>query len=211
MTTTSACEAARARLPELLEGPLDATLASHLASCSGCAAEAEALRGIAQAAAGLSRRDVPEPPAAYWDTFLPRVRSRIADARAQEAHARGRSRRLIAAAALVIALAGITAWRMSPATDPEARLQAALERLPAAERWKVARLAARQVEVWDLAVTSEDLELPDPKGLLEALDAVDVRAGQADSWTNDWIHERLEPLSRDQAAALKAALIQDAS
>ena len=86
-----------------------------------------------------------------------------------------------------------------------------LERLPAAQRWEMARAASQQADVWDLAEDSEDLEPPDPARLLEALDAVEVRAGQADSWTNDWIHERLEPLSRDQAAALQAALIQEAS
>ncbi|HET9480483.1 MAG TPA: hypothetical protein VFP98_01890 [Candidatus Polarisedimenticolia bacterium] len=72
------CAGVRARMGELLDSPADAALADHAGRCEECAGELRALRAVMRAAQDWSLSDVPEPGTDYWDSFIPRLRDRIA-------------------------------------------------------------------------------------------------------------------------------------
>jgi hypothetical protein len=86
-------------LVDLSEGlPVDAALRRHLHSCEPCAAQVEELK----AALVLARRNLPpEPEPGYWESFLPRVRSRLEK---EQTRQRRRLRSTWVAAAAVAAL-----------------------------------------------------------------------------------------------------------
>ena len=53
---------------------LPAEIQEHLLKCPGCAREAQSLRALL---GSLSPAAVPDPPEAYWQAFLPRLRNRL--------------------------------------------------------------------------------------------------------------------------------------
>ena len=84
MSANVRCEEARDRLAELAEaegqaGPVDAALARHADSCPACRQELRLLRRVLDAAGSVARSGVPEPSGAYWESFLPSVRTRLSE------------------------------------------------------------------------------------------------------------------------------------
>lgn len=76
------CQEAQYRLADLIDGRLPdterAAIETHLASCHSCAGTLGEMRSLTD---DLHRQPQPwSPPAAYWDTLLPRIHQRI-DAR----------------------------------------------------------------------------------------------------------------------------------
>ncbi len=201
---------------------MDASLATHLAGCPACTGELESLRAMAEAAASLSRREVPEPPEEYWEMFLPRLRARL-DARpgapvdSHPVPASKRARLIIVAASLVMIVTATVALLPPRPPEPdladelEARLESAIAKMAHVDRWQMADAALETPWTWNLDDAPGSSAPPAPAELLEALNEVQLRPGGMDCWTTDWIDDRLEPLSREQAEALGAQLARDAT
>lgn len=142
------CEGIRNALPLLLLGeadPPDAGIVSvHLEGCAACRAEADRLRTLL---GSLTTAEVPDPDEAYWQAFLPRLRSRIAAGALFATAPRFRLVAAWAASVAVLLLAGTMVGRWSlpggkpaptgnPAeerSDPEALRRALEDLFPAIE------------------------------------------------------------------------------
>jgi len=76
-----ACEAYRNRLLEYVDGDLageaQAEIEGHLAHCSGCREEVQALR---ETLALVARMPAPEPPETFWQQYLRELRQQVAPA-----------------------------------------------------------------------------------------------------------------------------------
>jgi hypothetical protein len=124
----SACDGIRDRVPLVLleeAEPLDAArVGDHIAVCAGCREEMERLSGLLR---NLETIGVPEPGEDYWETFLPRLRRRIAIRRVSWAWTGLRPLAWAAAAASVLLLAAAVALNLGPSA--EGRGAAALKSL----------------------------------------------------------------------------------
>jgi len=134
MTIPLDCERARRGFADCLDDAVPATLAAHLAGCPECADELRALAAVLETAVGAADRDVPDPGEAYWDGFLPSVRSRIAGRTVGRFPRPGLARAAAAAVLMIgVALASLSGIRHPSdapgASDPARRLEAAATRV----------------------------------------------------------------------------------
>jgi len=159
MSASVPCAAARRRLMDILEGPVDGSISSHVAGCEACSRELQELRETLESLQALADTGDPSPgpDEAYWSDFNARLHRRIDDAQRSDvaAHRRGpRHRPLpLASAAAMIIMAGaafVSLVRQAPTMGPlsvpeaEARLERALrslETLPSDEAVLMARVA----------------------------------------------------------------------
>jgi len=196
--------------------PLPRPVREHLAGCERCAAES---RRVAEALAGVSELDVPDPGPEYWTSFLPRVRARIEEAPSRPVPGRLRSigdllfparwspARLAAAAALAVILAGAAAARLgwlgnpSGTVSPEASIETRLDEELAA----AGNDAAIEVDAMLIGAGSytslEETDL-DPDSLQDALG--EVVASLSTESLRDWdsMDEMIEGLSEEETKAL---------
>lgn len=199
---------------------LSAPVREHLAACASCAAE----RGrIAEALAGVSAYDVPDPGEEYWEGFLSRVRARIDEAPPAAAAgflARLREAllsppwgpaRLASAAALAVILAGAAAARwgwLGGAGAEGSRIEEQLDEklLAAGDDQTLAVEDTLAASASSDLLEEEDL---DPDSLQEAVGEViaALSPGSVRGWDemDDWIEE----LSEDESKALLEQLEPD--
>jgi Putative zinc-finger len=108
------CERARDRLPLVLLGeavPGDEEFVRlHLQGCTSCREETERLRTLL---GSLATTEVPDPGEAYWEAFLPRLRSRIAGKRLDVSFRWGVLWPALSAATAMLLLAGalVVGWQ----------------------------------------------------------------------------------------------------
>jgi hypothetical protein len=108
-------------LVDAIDGTLDETRASHLATCGVCRTELDELRATLREAAAI---DVPEPSPLFWDRFSARVREAIDDA-PQPSVAWWRRPAVAVACAAVVALLVVAGLRMPPRQPVQPRLHVA--------------------------------------------------------------------------------------
>jgi hypothetical protein len=213
------CETARAGLLDLLEGPADARIATHVEECPACSKELEALRRALATLAAWGDEPVPDPGRAYWEGFARSVRHRLEsrDGGASAPAARrlpGPPARRMAAAAAVLACAATLAVRWSPAPPSsgspaitEAALAVALRAATRAGGPGVEALGVEADEAEGPSASSAAGIVPEigPRRVLEALRDTDSPAGMLGLWDD----AEFEAVVRDLDAARAARLAAD--
>jgi hypothetical protein len=205
---TPACEAARAALPDLLEGPAGAEAVAHVRECQDCARELGALRQALEAATELRHDPLGDPGEAYWDGFGAAVRRRL-EARGEEAReaAAGRNRGLRGMAAAAI-LAGAVAvplwWSPSPSSpSPAVVTEAALgEALRAATREGGPGVEALGLDGSFADPVSDIVPEVGPGRVLEALRDTESPAGLLGLWDDEEFEGAVRRLDAGGAARL---------
>jgi len=212
------CDAARASIPDLLDGPgaAEADAVRHVAGCPACAAELETLRRSLAAVMSLATEPVPDPGAVYWHGFAAQVRRRIDGQEASSAHeARGDAprHRLMSAAAACVLLAAAALALWSPrerghAEVTEATLTAALR--------EATRAGGPGVEALDLEISFDEEvagEAPDigPGNVLEVLRETGAPAGLIDFWDDAELEDLVRGLDVERSRRLVAELSRQQS
>ena len=178
-------------LMDALEGGERGPSAEHLASCSGCAARlADARQGLDLTRAAT----VPDPPAAYWESFPRQVARRIDAPSSRRPWGFWLVPGLAAAAAAVLAVAFVVRpWSGSPTSSGPLAAQTVSDR----------PLGTQPLPAWSpLPVSEEDPGLP----VLQALgpDVVAaVECGGLAECLADLSDEESEDLVRTLRAGVK--------
>jgi hypothetical protein len=109
------------------EGPVGSTpkISGHLEGCPRCAREARRLKALL---GSLGCVAVPEPPEVYWQSFLPRLRVKLAAERTN-GHVRMAWVWALAGTAASFLLAGLAVgrWEIPPETRARLRLEQVAE------------------------------------------------------------------------------------
>jgi len=171
------------------------------------------LRAMARAA---SDDAVPDPGEAYWDSFLQRVRARIALAEGKrQAGARARVWSLPAAAAAIVMIAVAAASLLSSTGVPHLKTGVAApdepaDRLDEALELLLSRpgLDARVAD--DLLGTEILLEIGD-REILEAIREIDPPSGMARAWTDEDLRRQIESLDEGHLRELREQIALEPS
>jgi putative zinc finger protein len=127
---SSECRRVREMLPLALLGEMESgasrRMEEHLVRCSDCREEADR---ISRLLGRLAAAEVPDPGPAYWNSFLPRLKGRIAREGIPRALPPAGNRWAVAASVALLALAAATSLSLRPSPERGSRL--ALERLAA--------------------------------------------------------------------------------
>jgi len=117
------CRLVRDLLPQtLLQEPASEELErvqEHLRHCSSCRAEHER---VASLLGGLAATEVPDPGGAYWDSFLLRLRGRIAMEEAAPRLSPARRVWATAAGVLLLVLSAVAVLGLQPSGESRARM-----------------------------------------------------------------------------------------
>jgi len=112
------CEAIRSLLPLVLLGeaePLDAArVGDHISACFGCREESGRLSRLL---GSLGMAGVPDPGAGYWESFLPRLRNRIAMQGLAPGPGSRRQAWAVAAGVSVLLLGAAAAMALQPSAE----------------------------------------------------------------------------------------------
>lgn len=171
----SNCEAIQSLLPLVLlgeAGPLDAArVGDHISACPGCR---EGSGRLSHLLGSLGMAGVPDPGAGYWESFLPRLRNRIAGQGLAAGPGSRRQAWAVAAGVTVLLLGAAVAMTLQPSaenrqlmaldylaarTDPETLSRTLDEILPGSDISLPDRSAGK-------------LTIPHPAELLRALDTL---------------------------------------
>ena len=114
----TSCEAIQILLPLVLlgeAGPLEAArVGDHISACPGCSEE---LGRLSHLLGSLGMAGVPDPGAGYWESFLPRLRNRIAMRGLAAGPGARRQAWAVAAGVSVLLLGAALAMTLQPSTE----------------------------------------------------------------------------------------------
>ncbi|HEV8335372.1 MAG TPA: zf-HC2 domain-containing protein [Candidatus Polarisedimenticolia bacterium] len=147
-----------------------AAILEHLAHCAACRSESEHLREVLE---NLRPARVPDPGEAYWSSFLPRLRDRIARETARRPGS-GMSRWAVAAVVTLFLLGGAVsmAWKPSIESNPRMALQWLKTGVPPDAMSDTLEEILPGGDLGDPSAADEDLNWPPPTELQGALDTV---------------------------------------
>jgi len=169
------CNGIRDRLPLVLleeAEPLEAArIGEHIAVCAGCREEMERLSGLLRKIGNI---EVPEPGEGYWETFLPRLRRRIASRKLSWAWTGPRPLAWASATASILLLAATMALTLRP--PAEVRGAAALKALAARSDPETLRRTIETAipgsDILPPGRSGRSLALPPPEDLQRVLDTL---------------------------------------
>jgi hypothetical protein len=146
-----------------------APVLEHLARCAECRLESEDLRAVLE---NLRPARVPDPGKAYWSSFLPRLRGRIARETARPTGSL--SRWAVAASMTLFFLGGAVSmtWQPSIESNPRMALQWLKTGVPPDAMSETLEEILPSGDFGEPAAAGEDLKWPPPRELQHALDTV---------------------------------------
>ncbi len=169
------CEGIQILLPLVQLGEADpgeaARVGDHISACPGCREELERFSHLLES---LGVTGVPDPGAGYWDSFLPRLRNRIAQRGLAAMPGFRRQVWAVAAGALVLLLGAALSMTLQPSAENRQRM--ALDYLAArADPRTLGRTLEEILPGSDLSLPERSagrLAVPRPTEIQKALDTL---------------------------------------